>query len=209
MQNNRRPQRIATLVVRMKTIHVIRAIRGSIFPLFVFALACNSARADGGALRLSETRGDLRVSVFTSPTPLRAGRIDVSVLVQVATTSRTIQDAEVFVSAAPLGRRADAIRRRATAEQAANKLFQAAEFDLPEAGRWEFSIEVASIEAASIEAASIEGGGPSTATPLTFEAQVAEPLPQWLALAPWIGWPWLVIAVFAAQRCLRSRPGRR
>jgi hypothetical protein len=121
------------------------------------------------------------------------------VLVQDAATSRTIQDAEVFVSAAPLRRRADAIRRRATAEQAANKLFQAAEFDLPEAGRWEFSIEVASIE----------GGGPSTATPLAFEAEVAEPLPQWLALAPWIGWPWLVIAVFAAQRCLRRRPRRR
>jgi hypothetical protein len=188
----------------MKTIRVIREIRGSISFIFVFTLACNSARADGGALRLSETRGDLTVSVFTSPTPLRAGQIDVSVLVQDAANSRTIQDAEVFVSAAPLGRRADAIRRQATAEQAANKLFQAAEFDLPVAGRWEFSIEVASIEAASIG-----GGGPSTAAPLTFEAEVAEPLPQWLALAPWIGWPWLVIAVFAAQRCLRRRPRRR
>jgi hypothetical protein len=136
------------------------------------------------------------VSVFTSPTPLRAGRIDVSVLVQNAATSRTIQDADVFVSAARFGRRREVVRRKATVEQAANKLFQAVEFDLPDAGRWEFSIEVASIEA----------GGPSTAAPLVFEAEVAEPLPQWLALAPWIGWPWLVIAVFAAQRCLRSRP---
>lgn len=185
-----------TRIARIRTIRVIRANRGSLFPLFVLTLFCHSARADGGALRLTETRGDLTVSVFTSPTPLRAGRIDVSVLVQDAATSRMIQHAEVFVSAARFGRRGEVVRRKATAEQAANKLFQAAEFDLPEAGRWKFSIEAASILTA----------GPSTAPPLTFEVEVAAPLPQWLALAPWIGWPWLVIAVFAAQRCLRGRP---
>ena len=38
------------------------------------------AHADGGALRLSRRAGALRVSVFTAPTPPRAGPVDVSVL---------------------------------------------------------------------------------------------------------------------------------
>lgn len=157
------------------------------------ALACSSARGDGGALRLSERSGDFRVSAFTSPTPLRAGKVDVSVLVQDTETSRQASDAAVFVTAAPVGRGGGSIRKRATAEQASNKLFQAAEFELPEAGRWEFTIEVA-------------GSAPAS---LRFEAEVSEPPPQWQALAPWIGWPWLVVAIFCANRMLKHRQRRR
>jgi hypothetical protein len=43
-------------------------------------------RADGGAMRLSERAGGYRVTVFTDPTPLRAGPVDVSVFVQDADT---------------------------------------------------------------------------------------------------------------------------
>lgn len=148
-------------------------------------LACQTARGDGGALRISQPAGDQRVSVFTSPTPLRVGRVDVSVFVQDAATSRQASDAVVFVVARPGGNRSQAIRRQATAEQAANKLFQAAEFELPEAGRWEFTIEVGETEK------------PAT---IAFEADVAPPWPPWLALAPWIGWPWLAVALFCASR---------
>ncbi|HUY89980.1 MAG TPA: hypothetical protein VMV10_14690 [Pirellulales bacterium] len=153
-------------------------------------LVGNSARGDGGALQLSQPCGDCVVSVFTSPTTLRVGKIDVSVYVQDSKTSLPVRDAAIFVTAAPAGRDGRAVRHRATAEQAANKLFQAAEFELPEAGRWEFSIEATGLR---------------SPVAVSFEAHVAEPPPQWLALAPWIGWPWLVVAAFVATRFSRRR----
>lgn len=160
--------------------------------LGAFAVAlmwCNFARGDGGALRLSQRSGDSRVSVFTAPTPLRAGKVDVSVFLQDAETSRPITDVEIFVTAKPVERRGGNIRKRATAEEASNKLFQAAELELPAAGRWEFVIEL---------------GGRAPAT-LRFETEVSEPPPQWQTLAPWIGWPWLVAAIFCVNRLLKQR----
>ncbi len=44
------------------------------------------ARADGGAVRLRQRSGGYQIAVFTEPTPLRAGPVDVSVLVQDAET---------------------------------------------------------------------------------------------------------------------------
>ena len=176
-----------TRIARVKKIRVIRMIRGSCCFLFALSLLCTSARGDGGALRLSQRIGGRMVSVFTSPTPLRAGRVDVSVYVQDAASADPIERAEVFVTAAPLDRRGDAIRRRATVDQATNKLFQAAEFDLPEAGRWRFPIET---------------DDPRRPGTLSFEAGLAGPPPRWRALAPWIGWPWLVIAAFISRQFL-------
>jgi hypothetical protein len=182
-----------TRIGRIKKIRVIRAIRGSFCFLFVLAVVCDSACGDGGTLRLSQRAGDRMVSVFTSPTPLRAGRVDVSVYVQDAASAVPIERAEVFVTATPLDRRGEAVRRRATVDQATNKLFQAAEFDLPEAGRWRFSLET---------------GDPRQPRSLSFEADLAEPPPRWLALAPWIGWPWLLIlAFFARQFVLHESSG--
>ncbi len=171
----------------------LQSITGQLLPLLgplaVALMWCNSARGDGGALRLSQRSGDRRVSVFTAPTPLRAGKVDVSVFLQDAETSRPVTDAELFVMARPLGRRGGNIRKRATPAEASNKLFQAAEFELPEAGRWQFTIELADPTPAS----------------LRFETDVSEPPPQWQTLAPWIGWPWLVAAIFCMNRVLKHR----
>ena len=49
--------------------------------------ACGEAAwGDGGTVRLSRCEGDYRISVFTAPTPFRAGPVDISVLVQDAAT---------------------------------------------------------------------------------------------------------------------------
>ena len=49
--------------------------------------ACGeAARGDGGTVRLSRCEGGLRITVFTAPTPFRAGPVDISVLVQDAVT---------------------------------------------------------------------------------------------------------------------------
>ena len=73
-----------------------------------------------------------------------------------------------------------ALYHPATTEAATNKLYYAATFDLPEPG-W-YALEV-SIDGALGEAQ------------VRFEVEAAEPLPSWLAMAPWVGWP--VVADFA------------
>jgi hypothetical protein len=150
-------------------------------------------RADGGTVRLSQRQGDYRITVFTTPTPLRAGPVDVSVLVQDARTGQPVPQARVTVRAAPRGRSREAILQPATSEAATNKLFRAAVFELPEPGWWE--VEVA-----------VEGGrAPARAR---FEVEAAEAAPRWLALWPWLGWPAVAILLFSIHQVLVRRKER-
>ena len=55
-------------------------------------------------MRLSERMGGYQVTVFTSPAPLRAGPVDVSVFVQDADTGEPAAGVGVTVRAAPRGR---------------------------------------------------------------------------------------------------------
>src|SRR5262245_62779881 len=74
------------------------------------------AWADGGVPRLSERVGGYRVSVFTSPTPFRAGPVDVSVLVQDADSGEMLPEVRVIVRAVPRGRPEAAVSHSGTAE---------------------------------------------------------------------------------------------
>ena len=62
-----------------------------------------TAWADGGAILARQKVGDLDVTIFASPAPLRAGPVDISVLVQEAGKTTTVMDANVEVvwSASP------------------------------------------------------------------------------------------------------------
>src|SRR5262249_9067480 len=131
------------------------------------------ARADGGAVRLRERAGNYQITVFTSPTPFRAGPVDVSVLVQDAATGECAPEARgtVRLTARETGQ---VLETPATSEAATNKLFHAAVFQLPEPGWWD--VEVA-----------VEGRyGPAC---VRFEVDAAEPPPRWLEMWPWFGWP--------------------
>jgi hypothetical protein len=151
------------------------------------------ALADGGVPRLSERAGSYRVSVFTSPTPFRAGLVDVSVLVQDVDSGALVPDLLVTVSAAPRGRPGTFVSNSATAEAATNKLYRAAVFELPEPGWWE--IEVA-----------IEGGrGPVR---VRFALEAADRAPAWWALAPWVSWPVLAVGLFSLHQVLVRRKTR-
>jgi hypothetical protein len=152
-----------------------------------------AARADGGVPRLSELASGYRVSVFTSPTPFRAGPVDVSVLVQDADTGELIPDVRVTVRAAPRGRPETAVSHEATAEAVTNKLYRAAVFDLPEPGWWDVDVMVK--------------GGRGSAQ-VRFAVEAADPLPQWRALAPWVGWPALAVALFSLHQFLVRRKTR-
>jgi hypothetical protein len=146
--------------------------------------------ADGGTVRFSERRGDYRITVFTSPTPLRAGPVDVSVFVQDAATSEPISDAEITVRALPRERPEAAIQQPATTEAATNKLYQSALFDLPDAGWWDVTIIVEGLR---------------ELVEVHFQMEADQPLPRVWEMMPWIAWPAVVVLLFFVHKWLVQR----
>lgn len=70
----------------------------------------------------------------------------------------------------------------ATTAAATNKLFHAAKFDLPDAGRWDVEVLV---------------DGPDGTIVVRCEVDVAGPLPRLVEVWPWIAWPFAVVGLFA------------
>jgi hypothetical protein len=157
---------------------------------FALDAAASVAFADGGMIRFSERRGDQLITVFTTPTPLRAGPVDVSVLMQDADTSRPLTDLPVVVYAHPIQNTLRKIAAPATTEAASNKLMCAVALDLTEPGWWHVEIVVDGVE---------------QDPPIAFDVEVVEALPPWLHMGLWIGWPLAVIAVFAIHQLLACR----
>ena len=83
-----------------------------------------------------------------------------------------------------------ALEYPATTEAATNKLFRAAQFELPEPGRWELQVRVEGLHGIAVI------GG---------EVEAAEPLPRWPEIWPWIAWPAAAIALFSIHQMLVQR----
>ena len=143
------------------------------------------ALADGGALRFSERRDGRVITVFTTPTPLRAGPVDVSALVQDADSGRPLGDVSIVVHAHPLDHVGGSVNAPATTEAATNKLLRAARLELSEPGRWHVEVIVS---------------GTSQGQPIGFDVEVAEAFPPWLQMSLWIGWPLVAIGLFAVHQ---------
>ncbi len=114
--------------------------------LFVMFLAIGASRAtpglaDGGEVRFSQVIGEYRVTVFTSPTPLKSGLSDISVLVQQATTGAIVRDAVIDLELRCESTKTT-IRARAGARASTNKLLQSAKLKLPSAGVWRVFVTV-------------------------------------------------------------------
>lgn len=102
-----------------------------------------TAWANGGIVRVAEAPvGPWLVTVYSSPTPLRTGEVDISTLV-LDSANRTM-DVPITVTATPMGFVADPVRQPATRRQATNKLFKAAKFDIDVPGRWTFRVHLGS-----------------------------------------------------------------
>jgi hypothetical protein len=147
------------------------------------------ARGDGGTLRLSEHVGPYRISVFTSPEPLRIGIADVSVFVQDAGSGAAAADAVVRLTLTPVAG-SGAVVYTATADQAVNKLLRAAAVDLPAAGLWRLGVDVE---------------GPRGPAHCSVSVLVSEPLPRWQQMWPWFTWPAVPIVLFVLHQLLRPR----
>src|SRR5260370_9184237 len=150
-------------------------------PCHLVTLSPCQAMADGGAVRLSEQKGKYRITVFTSPNPLRVGPVDISVLVQDADTGEPASGVQVSIGLARRDSPDVAFRHRATTEAATNKLYYAANFDLPEPGWYSVDVSI---------------NGPLGEAEVHFEMEAAEALPPWLAMAPRFVWPVLAIFFF-------------
>ena len=143
-------------------------------------------------MRAHEQVGAYRVTVFTSPTPLRAGPVDVTVLVQDAATGECIPQARATLrlTARKTG---TCLQQPATAEAATNKLCLAAVFHLPEPGWWDVDIAIESAQGSAR---------------VRFGVPADEVLPRWQELWPWFAWPALIVLIFSVHRALVRRTPR-
>jgi hypothetical protein len=146
---------------------------------------CTQVRGDGGTLQLRERSGPFDVTVFTAPTPLRAGPLDLSVLVQDAATGELVPSASVQVSVSRRGRPGASIQQAATFGAATNKLLRAAVFDLSASGWWAIEVD-------------IQDG--SKAGRVRVDLYADAPAPRWRTFWPWLSWPALVIVLYGIHQ---------
>jgi YtkA-like protein len=161
--------------------------RGLLLVAAVLAFS-SRAQADGGFVELHQEAGPFVVTVFAAPGPLRAGPVDISVLVQDRPSGQPVLDAEVFVRLEGPG--ATTLVERATREAAQNKLLYSALLNLPEAGQWELEVTIKQGK----ETASIVG-----------QVSAAAPTPFLLSYWRSLLLPPIVIAVFALNQLLKRR----
>jgi hypothetical protein len=84
-----------------------------------------------------------------------------------------------------------ALEYPATTEAATNKLFRAAQFELPEPGRWEMQAQV---------------DGPHGMAVIGGLVEAAEALPRWQVMWPWIGWPAVAIVLYGISEWRKVVP---
>jgi hypothetical protein len=163
-------------------------IRKEILGWLLLLIWCATAAADGGSMCLSGKQGAYQISVFTAPTPFRAGPVDVSVLVQDASSGNPLTQVQVRVRMTKSGR--PTLEYPATSEIATNKLLHAAQFELPEPGTWHLEVQVRGSQGLAV---------------LAGDVQAAEPLARWEEFWPWFGWPGLAIAIFCIHHVFERR----
>jgi hypothetical protein len=141
------------------------------------------AGADGGAVCVKAD-----VAPFT--VPLRAGPVDVSVMVQDLASGTPILDAEVELRLTRTGGGDAALHVPALRASATNKLLYAAVFDLPAAGSWAVR-------------AGVRRGDTTGEVACTVDAAERTPAP--IAFWPYFALPPVVIVLFLLHQRLRAR----
>ncbi len=137
-------------------------------------------------LRLSEKKGNYRISAFTAPNPFRAGPVEISVLVQDAATGDRIARRESRSPHCP--RRAALRRATIPGDHAATRRTSSSTrptFDLRGPGWWTVAIDV---------------DGPQGAARDELRVEAADRLPRWLSMWPWFSWPFLSVLLFALHQ---------
>jgi hypothetical protein len=109
-------------------------------------LAQATALADGGTVQLRREAGDLVITVFTSPSPLSVGPVDISVLLQNRDSLEAVLDAKIALllhrDAVTTDDSEIEFEAGPTREQARNKLLYAAPVMLSQPGKWQIAVTV-------------------------------------------------------------------
>jgi hypothetical protein len=157
--------------------------------LTVLVLAQAAAFADGGAIQLRKEAGAYEITVFTSPAPLSAGPVNISLLLQNRNGLDPVLDANVSLLLRAQSSRTE-ILARASREQAQNKLLYAAPVTLSESGKWQIAITI------------LRNGQRTDA----FGTIDVAPTPQMVA-SYWgyVAFPPFLIVAFVVRECLLSR----
>lgn len=98
--------------------------------------------ADGGKVQLQKQAGPFLLTLFSDPSEIRVGRVDLSVLCQKSEDKSTVLDAKVFLHLTkPGGVEIVEFTLPATHEAATNKTLYAAHLDLPSPGKWRVKVD--------------------------------------------------------------------
>lgn len=155
----------------------------------LLVLCAPRAEADGGAVVAQETVEGLTVTTFVAPVPLRAGPVDVSVLLQRA--GEPVLDADVVLELSSGSRVVS--RARAVHAEATNQLLYAARMDVPAPGAWRLAVVV-------------DGDGGRFAVEALLEAAPAlAPASRFWA---WLALPLLAVAAFLLHQSLAEAKSR-
>ena len=148
--------------------------------------------ADGGTVVLRTQSGALTITVFASPAPLRAGPVDISLLIQSSDTLDPILDADVSLS---FVKRGSESRTQATRNQQGNRLLYSTTVTLDDPGDWQFSATIR--------------GGHAQAGPVVVSGTmaVAPEQPKLAAYSGFIALPFLVLILLVLHQWLRLRSG--
>jgi hypothetical protein len=146
------------------------------------------AQAHGAVAQFTREAGPFVVTVFTTPSPLQAGPVDISLLIQSRENQQPVLDCVALIQL----RKDDAttVHSEATHEAAENKLLYQAQVKVPESGVWQLEVAI------THESDSVEVGGAIT---------VASSSPVVLAYWRSLALPPLLISLFALNQLLKRR----
>jgi hypothetical protein len=181
----------------------IQSLAGVCLVWFVLTGTC---RADGGTIQFSAVSHGMQVSVFTDPGVPSAGPLDLSVLVQDATTRAAVLDAEVHASLMPETPKTPGASAwapplcavtsvsnlqsfRLDHSGAQNLLYYASLVQIPAAGKWRLQVDVRH----GTDTASING-----------VLDVADQVAPWTSYWHLLLFPLIAIGLFAAVQRQRA-----
>jgi len=155
--------------------------RTFILTILVGLAAGGWATADGGVPIASAARHGLRVTVFVDPANPTVGAIDVSILVQDATSEAVRMDVPARVEALSHDANGLVVVGMPTISAATNRLLRAATLDLPVPGRWTLTTTVGDLV-------------------VQAELTVRPASEAWSDLWLWIGWPFAALVLVEVHR---------
>lgn len=159
--------------------------------LALLLVSVSPALGDSGLVRFSGPAGSYRLTVFTSPTPFRAGAVEIGVFVQDGDSDRAIPEASVHVEMSPRQESGKSMRAAATMED--GNVMPSARFDLPSGGWWQIRIAV---------------DGPPGKAEKTLDLEADDPLPAWREMSFWIALPVIPVGLYIVHHWLVRRRER-